>query len=66
MKQLNTQRLERTILSQQVGNYSEQELRNIFGRLSDPALQQWMDHFIEKEEYEVCQIIKEIINETNQ
>ncbi len=66
MKQLHTQQLERTILSQQVNNYSEQELRNIFSRLSGSALQQWMDHFIEKEQYEVCQIIKEIINETNQ
>jgi hypothetical protein len=63
MKQAVTQNLDRTILSRNVENYSDNELRNIFRRLNQYQLQRWMEHFVEKEAYEVCSIIKEVMDD---
>jgi hypothetical protein len=63
MRQPATQNLERTRLSENIGTYSNDELRTIFRRLNPYLLNRWMSHFIQKEEYEVCQIIKEVIEE---
>jgi hypothetical protein len=63
MRQPATQNLERTRLSENIGTYSNDELRTIFRRLNPYLLQRWMTHFIQKEEYEVCQVIKEVIEE---
>lgn len=64
MKALHQQRLERTTLSKDIDNYSKEKLRTIFRRLSPLARSKWLEHFAEKEEYEACQIIKEVIEET--
>jgi len=61
MKYPETQNLERTPLSVNIRRYTAGELRVIFGRLNPYLLNQWMEHFIRKEEYEVCSIIKEVL-----
>ena len=58
-----TQNFERTPLSENIRHYTPDELRTIFRRLNPYLLQRWMDHFVKKEEYEVCQVIKEIMSE---
>lgn len=65
MKYPTTQKLERTPLSTNIRNYTVDELRNIFSRLNPYLLRRWMDHFIKKEEYEVCQVIKEVMADTS-
>ena len=63
MKYTTTQNLDRTILSRNFDNYSEDELRTIFKRLNNYQLQRWMEHFVNKEAYEVCGIIKEVMED---
>jgi len=55
--------LERTPLSQNIRHYTENELRNVFRRLNPFLLNKWLSHFITKEEYEVCKVIKEVMDE---
>jgi hypothetical protein len=55
--------LERTPLSQNISHYTDNELRNVFRRLNPFLLNKWLSHFIEKEEYEVCKVIKEVMDE---
>ncbi|HRO41706.1 MAG TPA: hypothetical protein PL009_02670 [Flavipsychrobacter sp.] len=64
MKYPATQNLERTPLSENIRHYTSDELRIIFRRLNPYLLQKWMDHFIRKEEYEVCGIIKEVMKDS--
>ena len=64
MRYPETQNFERTPLSENIRHYSPDELRNIFSRLTPYLLQRWMEHFIKKEEYEVCQVIKEVMKES--
>lgn len=65
MKHPVTQNLERTALSENIKYYSKEELQTIFRRLNPYLLNRWMDHFIRKEEYEVCQVIKEVMAESD-
>jgi len=64
MKQAVVQNLDRTILSRNIDNYSDEELKGIFRRLTQYQLQKWMKHFVGKEAYEVCAIIKEVMEES--
>ena len=63
MRYPETQNFERTPLSENIKSYTTEELRQIFGRLNCYLLQRWMDHFIKKEEYEVCAVIKDVMKE---
>jgi len=64
MRQWETQNLERTPLSENITRYSTEELRSIFRRQNPYLLQRWMNHFIQKEEYEVCIVIKDVMEES--
>jgi len=63
MKTQYVQQLDRTILSRHIHHYSTDKLRVIFRRLPSSKQQTWMEHFIEKEEYEVCKVLKEVMEE---
>jgi len=64
MRYPETQNFERTPLSENIKHYSPDELRVIFRRLNPYLLQKWMDHFVKKEEYEVCSVILEVMKES--
>ncbi len=64
MRYPETQNLERTPLSENIRRYTAAELKIIFMRLNPYLLQKWMDHFIRKEEYEVCGVIKEVMQQS--
>ena len=52
MKQINT-----------VSTLPDKELRAILNDLTPLILNRWMQYFIRREEYEVCQVIKEILRD---
>ena len=63
MRYPETQNFERTPLSENIQLYTADELRIIFRRLNPYLLQKWMEHFIKKEQYEVCAVIKDVMDE---
>lgn len=63
MRYPEIQKLERTPLSENVYRYSDEELLVIFRRLSPYMLNRWMNHFIQKEAYEVCSLLKQVMEE---
>ena len=44
-----------------VSTLPDKELRELLSDLSPYILNRWMQHFADKEEYEVCQVIKETL-----
>ena len=45
-----------------VSTLPDKELRALLRDLSPFILNRWMQYFAQKEQYEVCQVIKEVLN----
>lgn len=48
-----------------ITDMSRAEIRCLFSDLNTISLTHWMNHYSAKEEYEVCQVLKEMIDEAN-
>lgn len=46
------------IISFDISHLPEEELHELFRDLPTSSLQQWLTYYADKEEYEVCKVIK--------
>lgn len=63
MKHTSKASYSREQISFDVSDMSKTELRQMFGDLNVSSLRHWMQHYIHAEKYEVCQVIKEILDD---
>ena len=62
MKKVGVRRSKAEIISFDISELPEHELREMFGELPVKSLKQWMNYYVNKEQYEICKIIKEFLD----
>jgi hypothetical protein len=62
MKRIGERRRKAEIISFDISDLPEKELREMFGELPLKSLKQWMNYYVGKEQYEICKVIKEYLD----
>ena len=61
MKRTSERRKKAEVISFDISDLSQTELREMFSELPVKSLKQWMNYYVGKEQYEICKVIKEYI-----
>lgn len=62
MKRTSERRRKAEVISFDISDLSQTELREMFCELPVKSLKQWMNYYVGKEQYEICKVIKEYID----
>jgi len=49
-------------ISFDISDFSEKEVQDLFRDLPVKSLKQWLQYYVNKEQYEICKIIKQYID----
>lgn len=62
MKTLGKGRKKNEVISFDISGLPENELHELFRDLPVKSLNQWLNYYVGKEQYEVCKVIKQYID----
>ena len=62
MKRVGERRTKAEVISFDISGLPEKEIHDLFRDLPIKSLKQWLNYYVGKEQYEVCEIIKQYID----
>ena len=62
MKRVSERRNKAEVISFDISGLPENEIHDLFKDLPIKSLKQWLNYYVGKEQYEVCEIIKQYID----
>jgi len=62
MKRVGDRRTKAEVISFDISGLPDKEIHDLFRDLPIKSLKQWLNYYVGKEQYEVCEIIKQYID----